>query len=304
MDLVRASLIWYGPGWLRCHTPQEGVLERLGETFPEARIEFREWNGDIPVWPKAVESADAAVEEMVSRIAALPEAERRELTLVGHSLGGRITARTLARLGERGLRIRQGVLMAAAIPSRDADLTKMAAGSEMPVLAICNPDDVTLKYVFATAEATAAYGANGYERPLAGVMECVVPASITRETKIDRKWAEVQVARDIANHHALFYLECLNRVALGARPSGRVMVPQDFITVEWPVLDRLVWWELLAEHAGWRLERNRVTGHARILDPGKVRRAWGSADRMKAAFDKVREQVTPVKDFEKRKESK
>ena len=57
----------------------------------------------------------------------MPAAEREELTIVGHSLGGRITARVLARLAEKGLRVRQAVLLAAAIPYEDPDLAKMGA---------------------------------------------------------------------------------------------------------------------------------------------------------------------------------
>lgn len=53
------------------------------------------------------------------------------------------------------------------------------------------------------------------------------------------------------------------------------MVPQEFPTVEMSVIDAGVWWEVVAEAKGWKLERNKITGHARILDPQKVRKARG-----------------------------
>ena len=49
--------------------------------------------------------------------------------------------------------------------------------------------------------------------------------------------------------------------------------------------------DVLDEAGGWKLERNKVTGHARILDPQKVRRAWGSPTKMKEAFRKVKRAV-------------
>ena len=289
--IVAAMTVWYIPGWLRTHTPQDGVLETLAEIFPEAKVEFREWDGDRIDWSKSVANADAAVEGFVREIAALPEAERDGLVLVGHSLGGRIAARVMARLDERGLKVRQGVLAGAAIPYADPDLERIGGGSRLPVLAICNPDDVTLKYVYATVggEASAAYGANGSVRPLGNVREYVVPASITKETPIDAKWAEVQIAKDVANHHALFYLAALKKVTTGEELERRVMVPQDYPTVEWPVIDGGIWWDTLEEANGWKLQRNKVTGHARILDPGKVRKAWGTLDKLRPAFEKVKE---------------
>lgn len=43
-----------------------------------------------------------------------------------------------------------------------------------------------------------------------------------------------------------------------------------------PTLGGRLLWEDLRVHGGWRLQRNMLTGHCRWLDPGDVRRAWGS----------------------------
>lgn len=291
--LMMAMTVWYVPGWMRTQEPERGVLEGLREIYPEADVVFKPWNGDDLRWPRAVTNADESVGRLVDEIAALPQAERASLVLVGHSLGGRIVARALARLGERSLAVRQGVLMAAAIPYRDRDVGRIGNGSALPVLAICNPDDVTLRYAYAVVggESSPALGANGTLRPLANVEEVVVPATITKETPIDRTWARWQIAKDVANHHALFYLACFKKVAAGGETDGRIMVPQDFTTVESRVMDKGIWWDVLDEAGGWKLERNKVTGHARILDPQKVRRAWGSPTKMKEAFRKVKRAV-------------
>ncbi len=43
-------------------------------------------------------------------------------------------------------------------------------------------------------------------------------------------------------------------------------------------------WEDIAEKNGWRIQRNRLTHHARLIDPKNSRRAWGSSEAMKEAL--------------------
>ena len=42
---------------------------------------------------------------------------------------------------------------------------------------------------------------------------------------------------------------------------------------------------------GWKLEKNKVTGHCRIIDPDKFRKAWGREAEMRSAFEKVKQQL-------------
>ena len=65
------------------------------------------------------------------------------------------------------------------------------------------------------------------------------------------------------------------------------MVPQDLPTIEHKVIDGGVWWDVVAETNGWRLERHKLTSHCRILSPDKVCRAWGGEEKMSAAFEKA-----------------
>ena len=146
---IMAATVWFIPGWLRTAEPHEGILECVSNAFPEASVEFKSWDGDNLVWPISVDSADKEAWRFAFEVATMPPEERANLTLIGHSLGGRITARVLARLSEHGLKIRQAILMGAAIPSDDPDLTKMGRATELPVLAVCNPYDHVLRYVYA-----------------------------------------------------------------------------------------------------------------------------------------------------------
>ena len=46
-------------------------------------------------------------------------------------------------------------------------------------------------------------------------------------------------------------------------------------------------WADLAWRGGWRLQENVLTGHARVLDPGEVRRAWGPLADCREHFETV-----------------
>ena len=291
--LLMATTVWYVPGWMRTEKPREDVMTAMTNAFPGAKIEFKAWDGDRLVWPHAVKSADKEAWRFAFEAAMMPKEEREKLVIVGHSLGGRITARILARLAEHGLQVRQAALMAAAIPNEDPDLMKMGGGSKLPVLAVCNPDDVTLRYVYTLVggEKAVAFGANGTLKPIAYVKECVTPKDITEQVEIDALWGKAQVLKDVANHCELFYIDYLRRLLGGEEASGEVLVPQDLPTVEGKVMDAGFWWDTLAETNGWKLQRNKVTGHGRIIDPRKVRKAWGAVEEMPKAFEKVKGQL-------------
>ena len=289
---IMAATVWFIPGWLRTAEPHEGILECVSNAFPEASVEFKAWDGDNLVWPLSVDSADKESWRFAFEVAMMPPEVRTNLTLVGHSLGGRITARVLARLAENGLKVKQAILMGAAIPANDPDLVKMGLATELPVLAVCNPKDHVLRYVYATVggEGAVAFGANGTPTPCENVVECVTPTNITSEVDIGGIWAK-KVIKDIANHHEKFYLEYARRILGGEEPSGKVMVPQDFPGVEGHVMDSEIWWTVLDSSGGWKLEKNKVTGHCRIIDPDKLRKAWGRESEMRAAFEKVKNQL-------------
>ena len=291
--LMMATTVWYLPGWMRTEALRPDLAASISNAFPKAEIVFKGWDGDRFVWPHAVVSADKESWRFAFEAAMMPKEERENLVIVGHSLGGRITARILARLAENGLKVRQASLMAAAIPNEDPDLKKMGGGSELPVLAVCNPDDITLRYVYTLAggESAVAFGANGALKSIANVKECVTPKDITEQVEIDALWGKAQLLKDVANHCELFYIYYLRRLLGGEAASGEVMVPQALPTVEGKVMDSGFWWDTLAETNGWKLQRNKVTGHGRIIDPGKVRKAWGSVEEMEKSFEKVRGQL-------------
>ncbi len=289
----KADEAWYVPGWMRTKEPEELAWNSFTNVFSAGETSFRKWDGN-QLWPTAAKNADLEAVKLADEIKKMPENRRARLTLVGHSLGGRIVARALARLSLDGVKIKCGILLAPAIPANDFELQKMGLGSKEPLIVVANPDDITLKYVYTIAggEDGPAYGASAAFKTPKNVKEIRVPEDITKNTVIDAFWGRFDAVKEIANHHASFYFEELSRVLDGKESKGvRVMVPQDKINFEWKVMDAGVWWDVLDEKEGWKLERNIVTGHCRILNPGKVRVAWGERAKMEKAFKKVKSQL-------------
>ena len=55
--------------------------------------------------------------------------------------------------------------------------------------------------------------------------------------------------------------------------------------VESSTMGGKVFWDTITSHEGWRLQKNKLTGHCRLLDPNDVRKAWGSFSAMSDAFE-------------------
>ena len=290
---TNADETWYVPGWRQASEPDELAWNSFTSVFSATKTRFRKWDGD-QLWSVAVKNADAEAVKLADEIRKMSENRRAHLTLVGHSLGGRIIGRTLAKLSLDGVKIKRGILLAPAIPASDTDLEIMGLGSKEPMIVVVNPDDMTLKYVYAIAgdEKGPAYGASAGCKVPENVREIPVAKDIAKNTVIDAFWGRFDAVKEIANHHASFYFKELSGVLNGEESKGvRVLVPQDKVNFEWKVMDAGVWWNVLDEKDGWKLERNIVTGHCRIVNPEKVRVAWGDANKMERAFKKVKSQL-------------
>ena len=284
------DIVYYIPGWLRTGSGNEETWSSFTGIFPDAHhVSWSDWPGN-KTWRRSLLNSEKSWRRLADEIIALPEEDRRRVTLVGHSLGARITVRVLSALARMGLKIRAGVLLGAAIPHDDPDLTIMGHGSEQPVLALCNSKDVTLKYIYSTlaGEHGAAYGTDGSTNKLENVREIAVPHTITDETEISEMWGNFNVMKRLASHHALFYLNAL-RLFLNGEISGeeRPLVPQGNVNLELKVMDAGVWWDELDEDGGWKLQRNKLTRHCRILNADCVRVAWGSESSMRDSFMKL-----------------
>ena len=57
--------------------------------------------------------------------------------------------------------------------------------------------------------------------------------------------------------------------------------------VNFPTMGGKFFWNDLANVNGWRVQKNTITGHCRILDNNNIRRAWGGDDAIMRLFEKI-----------------
>lgn len=57
--------------------------------------------------------------------------------------------------------------------------------------------------------------------------------------------------------------------------------------INFPTMGGEVFWNDLAEANGWRVQKNNITGHCRMLDNEDVRRAWGGEEAIMNFFQKI-----------------
>jgi pimeloyl-ACP methyl ester carboxylesterase len=56
-----------------------------------------------------------------------------------------------------------------------------------------------------------------------------------------------------------------------------------------PTLGGKQFWADRYLNAGWRIQENVFTGHARLLDPDNIRRCWGGFEACRAEFERIRD---------------
>jgi pimeloyl-ACP methyl ester carboxylesterase len=142
--------------------------------------------------------------------------ERENLTIVGHSLGGRIATRIAAELRRLDLPIKNICILGAALPCVDED-TRFALESgetckDMTVIHIYNRRDKVLKGLFKnfSKEGGEAMGCHKYDEQGKPIHQFEVTWNNIQDANIDRiTWDFIKGASD---HMYLFYIIRLKKI--------------------------------------------------------------------------------------------
>ena len=204
------DVIWYVPGWKRCEAKLVPEHEDFfKKAFPGSAAHIVNWKGNGD-WSESVTNADAYVATLVTAIEAMKPEDRQRLTLIGHSLGGRIVAKTVAELQRKNIKIQNAVMLAAAIPFDDADAELALQSKSMPVISIYNPNDKMLKYAYRIAggENSTALGAHSTGKP----NEFRVSWNTIEDTHIPTTDINWDFVKSVFNHTAIFYLQQLKKI--------------------------------------------------------------------------------------------
>lgn len=242
---------------------QAEEIRLLNKAYPGANIVYTFWDNAVS-WSKCVKNADKLIRDLGKTIRNLKPEQRANLILVGHSLGGKVVIHILSDLDKKGLKVKQGVFLAAALPDDAPEIGRAINASLDPVINIYCPTDGTLRIILGligNAPPLGAYG-NAIAYPPERFYQYHVEPHFTG----DWDW--------IHNHWSVHYLEILDRI-LSAKvmPPNEIHPPEKKIVLPHattPVYQtdaNLSTWKTLRTYKGWRLQNSRVIRfHYRILD--------------------------------------
>lgn len=286
-------------------TTYDDELSLLRDAFPGSEVELYKWNSHADI-DYCMELADNVAEFLATQLAALPESKRREIVLVGHSLGARIAIRAMASPTLKDKPIRYGIFLAAAIPHDAPEIEKAIGNSLEPNISVYNRQDYVLRhlYVLFGESLKNALGAYGYAFPFRHreLLQHEIAAETGKADTLDEYLSKLE------NHFAVFYLNELPGIldSVGkSNPAGlddatpddstsvaaieSILVPQDRPNTPVKVILELGD-ETVDTFENWKLQ-HVMMGVYRIVDPLDIQRASGSEQAMRKSFEVVRSQL-------------
>lgn len=267
-----APTVLYIPGWQSQQGPEyeEMVRERQAEeirllqkAYPGANVVYTFWDNAVS-WPRCVKNTDKLIHDLGKRLRALTPEQRANLILVGHSLGGKAVIRLMSGLAQKGMRVKQGVFLAAALPDTAPEIGRAINASIYPVINIYSPTDGTLRLILGLVGNSPPLGAYGNAKSYPP--ERFFQYHVEPHFKGNWDW--------IHNHWSVHYLERLdNLLSANTLPPNEIHPPEKKIVLPHattPVYQtdaNLSAWKTLRTYKGWRLQNSRVIRfHYRILD--------------------------------------
>ncbi len=254
------------PGFKTKDVSSEDYLKHIKEILPDSEIEVQKWESDWGVldWSIAVDRADLFTESIVEKIERMPENKHEDVVLIGHSLGGRIAIRALARISDTNMRIKRGIFLGAAIPDDDPDIEIALKATRLPCINISNREDYVLRNAYGVVgennydgNSKCALGAYGclVKHPKAALLEHSIPITETEKKK--------STVEKYENHKASYYLKELGHL-LSSREYEEYANPISHIRKA--SIDRGNWEKLDDVHE-WRIFQNSYTKQCKIVSP-------------------------------------
>ena len=162
------------------------------------------------------ERADSFARELIDEIKGMSPQDRENLTIVGHSLGGRIATRIAAELRRLDVPINSICILGAALPCIDED-SRLALESgttckNMTVIHIYNPRDKVLKGLFQhfSKEGGEPMGCHKYDENSNPIHQFEVTWNNIQDANIDlSNWDFI---KGIADHTYPFYMIRLKKI--------------------------------------------------------------------------------------------
>lgn len=263
-------------GWRTEDASFEESIESLHRIFPEVKhIDRLKWpaNGE---YPTVRERADQKAKEFAAEIERYPIDFRKNIILVGHSLGGRMAIRIMAILGKKKIQIKKGIFLGAAIDHDDPDIPfALRASAEQSIL-VYQPDDHILRDLYPD-DKEIALGSRGY---------------LGKYEKSALRQIQIKEDPSLKGHDLIFYLEHLQK-KINAEADEAPCPEIHGFRHELPDPEKNVpvGQEMDSEYHGWKILKRPmpIFGKKYILcDPEMRVRAEGSLTEMRESLDDIK----------------
>ena len=275
--LPLSAEVFFIPGWQTgVDSSRDGCVAILRDIFPGQKITVQPWDGMDLQWSRVKAKAESHNQRVLARVLALPENQRRDLIIVGHSVGANIAVEVLCELARRKIKIHSSVLLGGALPNDDPRIRRSLDAVRFCCCIVYNPDDWVLKYLYPLGEVVSRkpLGLEGWSGWDMRVFESRAP---------DERFG-------LFNHYAYLYLYELARLYRNLPEFHEVTVAQDEENLERQPGDD-VFCETVESFSGWKLQKSVYSGKFRILDDHNIRRANGRESKMRESFAGIKEQL-------------
>ena len=262
------------PGWRTGYSGRDGCVRIMRDIWPGSDITVKSWNSLVS-YSEAKKNAAEYTKVLLKELLDMPESRRRELIIVGHSIGADITVNILCSLAERNMTIREVALLGAALPYDDPRVWQVLKAVRGRCYNVVFPGDAVLRLLYSFSEGSSPLGAKGWKFSHSRFVE-----------------ANIEKNFSFYNHYAYLYLEQLDAL-VDSLPPYPVDIRVMYGCQPYPFDEKAIYWDEVELFQDWKLQKHRVSGEYRIVDDRNLVRARGKADLMQQSFADVKRQLPP-----------
>ena len=218
LPLSAGETVIFIPGWFTEWINYSRHRKLISELFPGAELQVCKWNSNR-LWKNAKSSAAKAAETLTAKLISAKTPE--QITLIGHSLGGRIILDSIAALAAKKIKVKQVILLGSAVKPDDKTLALLSKVSSEPVINICCSRDNILK-LYCQEEKEIPLGFAGIPHPVENFRQfrMEIPEKSLKIGKFTVIPAEtLETPRQTAAHLAIYYLKTLQQSFSGEIPE-------------------------------------------------------------------------------------
>lgn len=186
--------VFFVPGWRTGNSSRAGCVRIMRDIYPGYDITVKSWNSRVAL-TDAVKNAESCAEQLKKEITSMPEARRKQLILVGHSLGSAVVLDVLDYLAHHKMKISGAALLGTPVAADDPRLARGIEAVEKMCYNVAFSGDTLLQFLYSFTSPGKPMGVGGSNFKHPRFVE-----------HIERN------EPDLTNHFAYKYLEVLDRV--------------------------------------------------------------------------------------------